>query len=299
MQISRVLFAWWVRPGRTRTLYAGGRRRRYLVHFPIGHRRNTQSPVVIALHGATMNGSMMAWFTGLNRTANQSGFIVVYPNGTGRHASYSWNAGNCCGYAKEHGVDDVAFFRILLDDLVQTLNVDPRRIYVTGMSNGAIMAYRLAAELSDRIAAIAPVSGPLGVQVQQVKRPVPVLHFHGTDDQYTPFLGCKKGISGFEMFSVEHSIQTWVKLNGCQTKLPTEILDESTHDMRITRTTYTSGSHGSEVVLIVIEGGGHTWPGKQSLARSLGRSTLAISANDLMWQFFMKHPLTSPADAIP
>src|ERR1700679_3563436 len=189
MRLSDLYFSWWLRPGKIRTITAAGLSRTYVVHVPDGHDQKTPMPVVLALHGATMNGPMMAWFSGLNRKADEAGFIAVYPNGTGNCSSFTWNDGNCCGLAVQNQVDDVAFINALLDDLMGSYHVDTRRIYATGISNGAVMAYRLASELSDPIAAIAPVSGSMGTEIRQLKRPVSVLHFHGTLDEYIPFLG--------------------------------------------------------------------------------------------------------------
>jgi polyhydroxybutyrate depolymerase len=191
MRITDLYFSWWLRPGKTLTLTVGGLIRTSIVRVPNSHDQSTPMPVVLALHGATMNGPMMAWFSGLNQKADEAGFIVVYPNGTGRFSSYTWNGGNCCGSDTQNDVDDVAFINALLDDLMGSYHIDARRIYVTGMSNGAVMSYRLASELSDRIAAIALVSGSMATEISQPKRPVSVLHFHGTMDEYIPFLGGK------------------------------------------------------------------------------------------------------------
>src|SRR3984885_6697634 len=180
MRISDLYFSWWLRPGKSRTLTVGGLNRTYVVHVPEGHDQKTPMPLVLALHGATMNGPMMAWFSGLSRKADEAGFIAVYPNGTGNFSSFTWNGGNCCGLAVQNQVDDVAFINALLDDLMGSYNVATRRIYATGISNGAVMAYRLASELSDRIAAIAPVSGSMGTEIRQLKRPGSVLPFYGT-----------------------------------------------------------------------------------------------------------------------
>jgi polyhydroxybutyrate depolymerase len=181
----------------------------------------------------------------------------------------------------------------LLDDLMGSYHVDTRRIYATGMSNGAVMAYRLASELSDRIAAIAPVSGSMGTEIGRPKRPVSVLHFHGTLDDYIPFLGGKgkKSISGTQFWPVDQSIRSWVNLNGCEENPKIDLLSKSGDEMTVTRKIYAAGNDGTEVVLVVIEGGGHTWPGMRSPTDALGKSALNISANDLMWEFFEKHPM--------
>ena len=292
MRLTDLYFSWWLRPGKVRTLVVGGLTRTYVVHAPKGHDPKTPLPVVLALHGATMNGPMMAWFSGLNRKADEAGFIAVYPNGTGTNSSYFWNGGS--GPAAQNKVDDVAFIDALLDDLGRAYPVDARRVYATGMSNGAMMAYRLAAELSGRIASIAPVSGTVATEIGQPKRPMSVLHFHGTKDEFIPFTGGKgaKSIFGTNYRPVEDSIRAWVAANGCAETPIIDVLDKGSDGMKVIRRTFGSGRDGSEVVLVVIEGGGHTWPGKKSTAAVLGRSTRNVSANDLMWEFFQKHPMT-------
>src|SRR5437879_1570747 len=149
----------------TRFLQVDKRTRTYLVHVPPNYDPKKPTPVVLAYHGGGSNAVQMVRFCGLNETADKHGFLVVYPNGTGLlEGALTWNGGNCCGFAMQHQVDDVGFTRALLDDLGKVANVDPKRVYATGMSNGAILAYRLASELSDRIAAIAPVGGPMGTE---------------------------------------------------------------------------------------------------------------------------------------
>ena len=293
MWLMNLYFSWWLRPGATRSITVGGMTRSYIVHVPKRHDQHSPMPIVLALHGATMNGAMMAWFSDLNRKADEAGFIAVYPNGTGTNSSFFWNGGNCCGSAAQNKVDDVAFIDALLDDLMRAYSVDTQRVYATGMSNGAIMAYRLASELSDRITAIAPVAGSVETEISQPKRPVSVLHFHGTKDEYIPFLGGRgeKSITGTHFCSVNQSVQTWVKLNGCDESPRTDVLSKSGDEMTVTRKTYASGKDGAEVALVVIEGGGHTWPGRKSPAATLGKSATNVSANDLMWEFFQKHEL--------
>lgn len=278
----------------TRTIQVDGRERSYLIHIPPKYDSTKPSPVVLAFHGGGANASQMMANCGLNQKSDEAGFIVVYPNGSGRLSKIlTFNGGNCCGYAMSNNIDDVNFTRKLLDDLSKSVNVDPKRIYATGMSNGGIMSYRLASELSDRIAAIAPVGGPMGTETCQPTRPVSVIHFHGTDDENAPFKGGKgRGPSGTNFFSVEHSIQAWVKANGCD-KVPvvTQFPDTAKDGTSVSRKTYGSGKEGAEVVLIEITGGGHTWPGQEPRLKALGKSTKNISANDLMWEFFEKHPL--------
>jgi polyhydroxybutyrate depolymerase len=169
-----------------------------------------------------------------------------------------------------------------------------RRRRLVCVSNGAILSYLLASELSERIAAIAPVGGPMGTEKCAPKRPVPVVHFHGTDDEFAPFKGGKgaKSVSGTGFYSVDHSIRSWVKANGCKAE-PTsiEIPDKAKDGTKATWKTYGGGKNGAEVVLVTIEGAGHTWSGQQPAVKFLGKSTRNVSANEMMWEFFQKHPM--------
>jgi polyhydroxybutyrate depolymerase len=215
----------------TRSLTVGGLKRTYLVHVPKPYTDKKALPVVLVFHGGGSNAKQWARFCGLNDQADKAGFIAVYPNGTGKKVEgyeeevLGWNGG-----PRQPGgdnpvlskVDDVAFTKALLDDLAEVVKVDPKRVYATGMSMGAIMVYRLASELSDRIAAIAPIAGPMGTEKCRPRRPVSVIHFHGTDDEAVPFKGGKGklDVSGTDFYSAEHSLRAWVKADGC-TKRPT------------------------------------------------------------------------------
>lgn len=282
-----------------RTVTVGEMSRRYEVHVPASYDAAKPTPVIIAFHGGGGNPASMIRLSGLNAKSEQAGFIVVYPYGTGKleNTMLTFNGGECCGYAMQNKIDDVAFTRALLDDLATVVNVDAARIFATGLSNGGIISHHVASELSDRIAAIAPVGGPLMMEAARATRPVSVMHFHGTADAFAPFKGgYGKGAMGgkgvTEFRSVEHTIQSWVKANGCQTEPEVVALPDKADDgMTATRKTWSGGKDGSEVVLIEIENGGHTWPGMKPIVALLGESTMDISANDLMWEFFQKHPL--------
>ena len=285
-----------LKPGdHTRTLEEDKLTRNYLVHVPPGYDGSKPTPVVLIYHGGGSDAEIMVHFCGLNEKADKEGFLAVYPNGTGRlKVALTFNGGNCCGYAKDNNIDDVAFTRAVLDDLVKVANVDNKCIFATGMSNGGIMSYRVASELSDRIAAIAPVSGPMGTEKCNPKRPVPVLHFHGTDDEFAPFKGGvgAKSLTKTDFYSVDHSVKAWIKANGCPEKAVEEKLEKKVDDgTSIIRKTWGPGKDGAEVVLYVIDGGGHTWPGRKSKLALLGKSTENLSANDVMWEFFKKHPM--------
>lgn len=284
-------------PGdQTRTLQVDGRARSYIIHVPPKFNPRKPTPVVLAFHGAATNAIIMAISSGLSDKADEAGFIVVYPNGTGKgNVLLVWNAGGWHGSKAETQPDDVKFVRELLDDLAKVVKVDSKRIYATGMSNGGMMCYRLAAELSNRIAAIAPVSGTLAVERCHPLRPVPVIHFHGTDDKLVPFDGPdERTAKVFAFKSVEETIRTWAKIDGCPTKPKTVKLPHKGDDgTNVERKTYGPGKAGAEVILYIINGGGHTWPGRKWPVPWLGKTTKDISASDLMWEFFKRHPMTN------
>jgi polyhydroxybutyrate depolymerase len=275
-----------------RSLKVGDQERSYVLHVPKSYDARKPTPLVVALHGMAMNAEMMQAFTGLDDTADAEGFLVAYPNGSGASKLVlTWNAGGFPGRLTNKS-DDVAFIAKLLDDVAAVANVDAKRVYATGMSNGAMMTYRLAAELSDRFAAIAPVAGTVAVEESKPKRPVSVMHFHGTKDSFVPFDGPDRRARAMMPFQgVEESVKTWAKVDGCDEdpKVTEETLkrDDKT---KVTRKTYGGGKGGAEVVLFVIEGGGHTWPGQPALPL-LGKSAKGLPANDLMWEFFKKHPM--------
>ena len=277
-----------------RKLTVDGRKRSYLVHVPPGYDASKAIPVVLVLHGAATNGRITVQFTGMNAKSDQAGFIAVYPNGTGAgELILTWNAGGLPEAFSNGRPDDVAFIRAVLDDLAGSLNVDPRRIHAAGMSNGGMMCYKLAADLADRIASIAAVTGTMTFSNPKPSRPISVIHFHGTADTIVPFNG-PSGNSprGMGFKSVEETIRAWREVNGCPSEPIVKNEPDSADDgTTVTRKTYGPGKDGAEVVLIEIKNGGHTWPGRKPMVAFLGKSTFDVSANDLMWDFFQKHPL--------
>jgi polyhydroxybutyrate depolymerase len=269
-----------------------GVERSCLVHIPPRLDLSQPSPLVLVLHGAAMNAQMMASFSGMNAQADVSRFIAVYPNGTGwQNTLLRWNSGGIG--PEQQKPDDVAFLRALLDDLAAALKVDPRRVFAAGLSNGGMMSYRLATEMSDRIAAIAAVGGTLTVPDPQPARAVPAIHFHGTDDRIVPYTGpARRHPSGISFQSVPETIAAWVKLTGCPDRpVVQEVPDQFDDGTTVKITTYGPGRQGAEVVLVDVNGGGHTWPGKQPAVSLIGKSTREISANRMIWEFFQKHPL--------
>ncbi len=276
-----------------RTLKQGETTRAYWLHIPPKYDAAKPTPVVLALHGAAMNAKMMEAFSGLSKKADEANFIVVYPNGTGPgDILLTWNAGGFPLAAVKNRADDVGFLTKLLDELPSLANIDTKRVYVTGMSNGGMMSYRVAAEMSDRIAAFAPVAGTQAFDKLSPKRPVPLLHIHGTKDTLVPFEGYRNATKGVvAILSVEDSVKAWVKANGCSKEPKISVMPASKDKLNVVRKVYSNGKEGSEVLLYVVEGGGHTWPGQPGQPSFLGETTMNINANDLMWEFFQRHAL--------
>ncbi len=275
----------------TRSLVLDGVTRTCLLHVPPSYAARTPAPLVLVFHGLGMNAAGAAAFTGLNRKSDQAGFIAAYPNGTGMVQSF--NSGGRHGIAAAGIVDDVKYVAALLDDIAAAASIDVKRVFATGISNGGMMCHRLGAELSPRIAAIAPVGGTLCLDAIAPVRPVPVMHFHGTADTLVPWGGPQGLVPRFLSFkSVDDTVKAWVGADACPQN-PVVVIEPDRADdgTRVVRSTYGPGKEGAEVVLFKIEGGGHTWPGQKTPLTFLGNSTLDISANDLMWEFFTRHPL--------
>ena len=263
-----------------------GRERTFVVHVPPSYDPAKATPLVLNFHGYQMSPKLEDWLTRMSEKSDAAGFVVVYPQGVGARTSF--NAGICCGVAAHDNVDDVAFTSAMLDRLEADLCIDTRRVYATGMSNGGFMSHRLGCALADRIAAIAPVAGINGDPLCSPSRPVPVLDFHGTDDPTVPYDGDPK--RGW--LSAPASVEAWAARDGCDG----ERVESSpgTHVRCVTRPHCRAGA---EVTLCTVEGGGHTWPGGVNVPWIAGQGSTNqdVSANDLIWDFFQKHPLPERA----
>lgn len=261
-----------------RTLSFGGRERTFLLHVPTGYDR-APTALVLNFHGYTSSAEQQEYYSVMSEAADREGFAVAYPQGTGTAAS--WNAGACCGSAVQQSIDDVGFTAALIDAVAEEMCLDPARVYSTGFSNGGFLSHRLACELSDRIAAVAPVAGVMGIEECDPGRAVPVLHFHGTLDGLVPYDG--GGVTGFP--SVEESTEGWAERDGCTGERQVSFDEGDAHCER-----WDSCDQGAAVELCVIDGGGHTWPGGRVPAAA-GKTSTDLAATDRMWQFFRDHPM--------
>ncbi len=237
-------------------------------------------PLMIVMHGGLGNAESMEEITGMNEVANKGQFVVAYPEGTGGRFAVmkdkrTWNAGNCCGPAQKANVDDVKFIKTMIQDIENKYAIDSARIYVAGHSNGGMMAYRLACETPDKIAAIISVSGTLAIDRCEGANNIPVLEIHGDADENVPLAGGRgKGPAGVNYRSVADSLAIMMKIRQC--KPPTQ-----TSSAGVEKTVY-SCSQGAPVHLVVIAGGTHSWPGGSGRRSNEAHG---FSTSNEAWQF--------------
>lgn len=259
--------------------------RRYMVHVPKNYLPSQATPMVLSLHGG--GGDMKRQANDdiyhLISTSEQAGFIIVFPNGYSRFPGgkiATWNSGICCGQARDSQSDDVGFIKKIVAEMKTKANINSKRIYADGMSNGGMMSYRLACELTDTFAAIASVAGTDGTQQCQPSQPISIIHIHALNDDHVLFNGGSgiQSTTHADFVSVPNTIAKWVKLNACNAT-PQRVLE-----VKGAYCDAYSCQNNSQVELCVTESGGHSWPGGNK-GRGEPAST-AIDANQMIWQFF-------------
>jgi polyhydroxybutyrate depolymerase len=272
--------------GTPRTVQVNGEARRYFLYLPATWRRDAAAPLVLVFHGGGGQASGIAPHTGFSRLADHEGFVVAYPEGIGGR----WNDGRGLASAAH---DDVAFVRVLIDSLEAELGIDRRRVYATGISNGAMFTYRLACDLPGTLAAIAPVSGAMPAALTERcarTTPVSVLAFQGTADPLMPYTGGGVARRRGQVLPAERSVAFWATVAGCAPgPTTTEEPDRMRDGTRLRLTSYTGCRAGRAVGLYTIEGGGHTWPGGPRAGRRVGRVSREIDATAEIWKFFAAH----------
>jgi len=287
------------------SILAGGLKRTYLLHIPLTYDNTKSMPLLIVLHGGGGTGKNMVKLTmgRFDEISDKRGFVVVYPDGIEKHWNDGRNSEKSSYRINRENVDDVGFIAALIDHLIKGMNIDPKRVYVTGMSNGAIMSYRLGCELSEKIAAIAPVAGSIPQNLLLTcspSRPISVLAINNVNDPLVPFEGGDvTGPYGLrklgKVLSVSESVKFWVNHNKCSTApVITYEPDKDPQDgTRIKKETYRNGKNNTEVVLYIIEGGGHTWPGGYQYLneRIIGKTSRDMNAAEVIWNFFEKQSI--------
>jgi polyhydroxybutyrate depolymerase len=229
----------------------------------------------LVLHGGGNTVDDLVKTTQFDRFAATDEFIAAYPEGIGGY----WNAGFCCGTASRDGVDDVGFLTALLDRLQSDYRIDRSRVFLAGVSNGAIMAYRFACVRADRVAAVASVAGAMLVEDCQPSRPVSVLEVHGTADTSLPFNGGRvqpRAAMATAPVPPSHDVvRRWAEANGCSPVPATTVRGP------VTTTSWAGCGASTRVTLMAVEGGGHTW-----FASGLGPANGALDATSVVARFF-------------
>ncbi len=270
------------------TVTSGGLARLFYVHVPPAYDPARGAMLVLNFHGFTSNALEQRIFARMDGSSDAHGYLVVYPVGI----ATSWNAGDCCGTAWTNAVDDVGFVKAMLARIEADYCIDPKRVYATGYSNGGFLSYRLACEMADTFAAIAPVAGEMGLAAASCRptRPVPVLDFHGTSDPIVPYSGGSPIVplnvpGALDFRSTAETLQIWREKDAC---LGAGSVIYQHGDATCTR--YDTCSPGAEVVHCKIDQGGHTWPGGVPVPL-VGKTSTDISATETMVNFFLAHPM--------
>lgn len=283
-----------------------GRERVYHLHLPPDHTPERRWPLLLVLHGGGGTGAGFdRSMTGgtLNRAAEARGFIVAYPEAHEKH----WNDGRGLeAYASQKlGIDDVGFLVAVLDEILKTRGADPRRVYVAGLSNGGLMTYRMLQEHPERFAAGASFVANLPRKREgfRPRAPVPLMVVNGTEDPLMPF-GGGEAYSGFgrrrnflgDFLSTEETCAAWARWNACEGESRDETLPDADpgDGTRIRRKVWT-GPRAAEMVLYVVEGGGHAWPGGNAYLgeRLIGRVSRELDATEVLFAFLSRHPGSS------
>lgn len=269
-----------------------GEKRRYALYVPPGLDTSKPAALVLAFHGGGGHAEFMADDAryGLISKAREAGFVVAFPNGysrlpRGRLAT--WNAGGCCGDARDRNSDDVGFSRAVVADVSRQVAIDRQRVFATGMSNGAMMAYRLACEATDLVRAVAAVAGTEAVTTCRPARPVPVLHIHARNDTHVLFDGgagpdaFRDASKVMDFVSVPETVKRWVGRNACQTQPERTLERPGAWCER-----YRGCRDGATVQLCVTAAGGHSWPGAEAVRRGKENASQALDASEAIWTFF-------------
>jgi polyhydroxybutyrate depolymerase len=274
-----------------------GRTRTYRIYVPRSLPRHSPVPLLVALHGGFGSGMQFEENSGFDALADVHHFIVVYPDGTPIRSQGAlanarvWNGGRCCGPAARQQVDDVGFIRQLIDAVSHEYDVDSKRIYAAGHSNGAIMSYRLACELSDKIVAIGVQAGSLEVDSCRPTHPVSVLHIHGSADRNIPISGGKgDGLAGIAFNPPRDAASTLANVNGCHPPA-SAVIARNNPDVSIE--TWKPCHDTTEVQFVTVAGASHAWMGHPStrVGQTLtGAPYMKFDSSAAIWAFLAAHP---------
>ncbi len=274
-----------------------GRVRTYHVYVPASTANAGRVPLLLALHGGGGSGTQFERNSGFDALADANHFVVVYPDGIQIGGAsilangHVWNGGRCCGPAAAKNVDDVSFLGGVIDRVVAHYSIDARRVYAAGHSNGAIMAYRLACELSTKIVAIGVQAGSLEVDGCHPARPVSVFHIHGTADRNIPIGGGRgTGISGVVFSPPQDAVGAFVGIDACPTP-PTKQVSTANADVVTER--WSPCADDTAVEFVAVTGASHAWMGHPSTRAAAGLTGAPYQKYDssaAIWSFLAAHP---------
>jgi polyhydroxybutyrate depolymerase len=272
----------------------GGIERSFLLYTPAGYSGSARLPLVIVLHGARGSGRQISEFTGFNDFADKQTFFVLYPDAFGGF----WNDGRRDEYSPSFaaGIDDIGFISRLIDEMHSRYDIDEGRVYAAGFSNGGMMVFRLGIAIPERLAAVASVAGALPKRLSSSSpaAAVPVLIINGTADRTVPWRGGRlhsRGRSHGDILSVVDTTLYWAAQNKCSAKTSVIILPSAAKNKSLAiQLRYTCTRPESDVVLVALQGGGHTWPGSLQYLKG-GRSDEseeAFNATAYILDFFAR-----------
>lgn len=264
-----------------------GRNRFYKIHLPVGYSYQKSYPLVFVFHGGLGNPDMIAKQTRFSEKADKENFIVVYPYGTGSFNKklLTWNTWNCCGYANKNDINDVDFINAVLKKVKSEYQIDEKRIYAAGLSNGGMMCYLLACELSEHFAAIAPVAASMFDTIScNPKSEVSIIAFNSINDENILYNGPAEADTSAEMktLPVEKVINMWVNNFNC--------VHLRTSDSSSFQKISYINKNGTEIILYKMLSGGHSWPGGEKLRKFADNPVKNVSATDIIWDFFKSNP---------
>ena len=246
------------------------------------------APVILALHGGGGNPDQFASASGLGQKASKAGYAVIFPAGSGRRQDklLTWNGGYCCGYAARRNVDDLGFLTQVIADAADRFGVAGDRVYLTGMSNGSIMAETFAARNPDRVRAVAGVSGTMDTGSLRVAGQIPALIIHGTADDMVPYTGGQgdQSLTRTDFASVASVVEAFLAPWGGGLTQTGKTIDRKDDGTSVAVTDYRKGDR-VVLRLMTVQGGAHHWPGGLKARLTEGK-TREIDANTEILRFF-------------
>lgn len=268
----------------TITIY--GRDRFYRVHLPLGYTYQKEYPVVFIFHGGLGSPDNIEHLTKFSNKAEEEEFIAVYPYGTGAFDKklLTWNTWDCCGYADKKNIDDVEFIKLVVKEVKEKYRVNDKMIYAAGLSNGGMMCYLLACEMSDQFAAVAPVAATMfDGGVCNSSNELSMIIFNSLDDKHIPYEGGigDESIVKVDKMAVEKVVEFWTNKFNC-------VFINKTEESNYHRINFIN-ERGTEIVFYRMLKGGHTWPGGEKIRTLADTPVKDVSATDLIWDFFKNH----------